>query len=138
MNNRKKIRWWWILLMSIIARVGFILLTFPYMYIYAHFINTGHNAQFYKDYFFDNRAWISTGLGIPVFFLIGIWIAKKTNPFITVHILWFWIFYTLGDIPIELLGGDLENFWQQLIVAHITKLFSLYLGARIIQSKRSI
>ena len=127
-NVKRRLRWGWIIGLSILVRIVFIGLTFPYMVVYSYLFNPGHDAEFYRNYFFENRAWISTGLGIPVFILIGYWFTRKVGFRANEHNIWLWVCYTFGDIPIELFGGNLEDFWRLLMIAHVSKLASLYFG----------
>lgn len=127
MVQRRQLRWWWILLYPIALRIFMILLTFPYMMIYAALINPGMEESFYQEYVFDNRGWISTFIGLPVFYGACYLMGKKIKVDIVRNCMLMVLVYALSDIPLEYVVGDLSE-WT-LMVAHASKLFVGYFGA---------
>lgn len=125
-TNTKKLRWSWIILFPILLRILMIALTFPYMFIYSALIETGQSPSYYEQYVFENRAWISTILGLPVFYYACYFMGKRIQQDIVRNCLFVVGAYIITDIPIEWAVGDISD-WR-LIVAHASKLVIGYMG----------
>lgn len=127
MTNQIKLKWGWIILYPIGLRLLMIALTFPYVFIYSTFINSGEPAGFYEQYVFENRAYISTLLGLPVFYMACYRMGMKIKFNVKKNCLAMVGMYIIMDIPLELAVGDISD-WR-LLIAHSSKLIIGFLAA---------
>ncbi len=125
--KKGKIRWGWIILYPIALRLLMIILTFPYMIVYSFAVNPGMSEEFYKNYVFDNRAWISTGIGLPVFYLACYIMARRIKVEVVRNCLFMVGVYIIMDVPLEIVVGDPTE-WT-LLIAHSSKLIVGYWAA---------
>jgi hypothetical protein len=128
--NFRGIRWGRVLLGFLIAEVVLIAAAFAWVAVYSYFINTGHPNEFYEAYAQRSSPWVSLVVGIPVFFLVGRWVARKSpGAEIVSAVALFGICFLL-DCALMLAGDNPALTPLFLAINYPAKLLACYWGAR--------
>ena len=114
-------------LLVLIVNVGVSVL---YMVVYGHWIDPGHDEQYYQDHIKVAAPYCSIVAGIPLMFLAGWWVGGWwEGAFAVKAALLVWLAYALIDISVLLMAGLEARIAVLVAVSLLTKLAAVYLGA---------
>ena len=105
-------------------------LSFVYMVVYSHLIDSGHDERYYREHVKVAAPYCSIVAGIPLMFLAGWWIAAWWEvAFAVKAALMVWLIYALIDIAALTAAGLTTRLAVLAAVSLLTKLAAVYLGA---------
>lgn len=101
--------------LALFAEILLIASTIIYMVLYSYLINPGHPKEFYEQHINSAAPWLSIFCGIPIFFLLASWLARRAakSPVPATNIrtsiiasaIGFWLIWALIDNSIMLAAG---------------------------------
>ena len=107
-------------------------ITILYMVVYSHLINPGHEKAYYDAHVRIAAPYCSIVAGIPLMFLVGVWVAGFWD--MTRGVQWaliVWLTYALIDLASLAAAGWSFRFGVLVAVSVLTKLAAVYCGAFI-------
>jgi len=103
-----------------------------YMVVYGHWIDPGHEEQYYHDHINVAAPYCSIVAGIPLMFLAGWWVGGWwKGAFAIKAALVVWLAYALIDISVLLAAGLTPGIAALFAISLLTKLAAVYVGALV-------
>ena len=109
-------------------------LTVLYMVVYGHVINTGHDKAYYEAHVQVAAPYSSIVAGIPLMFLVGLWVGRWDVTLAVKSALIIWLTYAVIDVAIVALSGLTLRMGVLVAVSLLTKLAAVYCGALVARS----
>jgi hypothetical protein len=129
----RKLLWGRIAGLAIVAEVLLVLSAVLYMVVYGYLIHPGETDAYYEAYARIASPYVAICAGLPIFFLLSRWLARKAPPRALAHALALWVAVVVLDTGI-LIGMEgfagiarILPFW---LTSHATKLLGAWLGSR--------
>ncbi len=139
-----------VLALTVLAEVLLIAMTILYMVLYSYLINPGHSKEFYEQHVQSAAPWLSITCGIPIFFVLGLWLATRARKYpvpannvaksVTVSAICFWLVWSVLDSTFILASGGMAAIQQVLpfwLGSHVSKALSIWAAVRFHRSRIS-
>ena len=128
----------WLIGVALLVMVANIVVSILYMVVYSYLIDPGHAQQYYDDHVQVAAPYCSIIAGIPLMFLAGRWVGGWwQGQFAVKSALVVWLVYAVIDIAIVVAAGAASQIGLLVAVSVVTKLASVYAGARFANGSRS-
>ncbi|MFO0810150.1 MAG: hypothetical protein U0746_16135 [Gemmataceae bacterium] len=115
---------------AVLVLVANVAISIVYMVAYGHWIDPGHEEQYYRDHIQVAAPYCSIVAGMPLMFLAGWWVGRRwESEFAVKAALTVWLTYVLIDIAVLLAAGMTTRIAVLFTASFATKLAAVYLGA---------
>jgi len=132
MNGMTLGRLAWLVGVAVLVLLVNVAVSILYMVVYGHWIDTGHDEQYYQDHIKVAAPYCSIVAGIPLMFLAGWWVGGWwEGAFAVKAALVVWLAYALIDIGVLLMAGLTARIAILSAGSLLTKLAAVYLGALV-------
>ncbi len=122
----------WLVGVALLVLVVNVAASVLYMVVYGHWIDPGHEEQYYRDHIQVAAPYCSIVAGIPLMFLAGWWVGGWWGgKFAVKAALVVWLAYALIDIGVLLAAGLTARIAALFAVSFLTKLAAVYVGALV-------
>ena len=106
-------------------------ITILYMVVYSHVIDVGHEKAYYEDHVKLAAPYYSIVAGIPLMFLVGVWVGGWDAALAVKSALVIWLTYAVIDTAIVAASGLTFRMGVLVAVSLLTKLAAVYCGALV-------
>ena len=112
---------------AVLAEVVLIAAAFGWVAIYSYLINPDQPVSVYEQHAVDAGPWISIGVGIPLFYGVARWVARKRSTAVA-----FCAIFLLFDVAVlaTVSGPDALSIGGLIILSYVTKALATWFGAR--------
>ncbi|CAN5257025.1 hypothetical protein BH10PLA2_BH10PLA2_31600 [soil metagenome] len=127
----------WLVGVALLVMVVNVGLSVLYKVVFGHWIDPGHEEQYYHDHIQVAAPYSSIIAGFPLMFLAGWWVSRWWGGESAIRAaLVVWLTYALIDIGVVLAAGPTARIAVLSAVSVLTKLGAVYLGA-VVACRRS-
>src|SRR5262245_42966701 len=106
-------------------------ITILYMVVYSHVIDVGHEKAYYEAHVQNAAPYCSIVAGIPLMFLVGVWVGGWDVTLAVQSALIIWLTYAVIDLAILALSGLTPRIGVLAAISLLTKLTAVYCGALV-------
>ncbi|HMP03548.1 MAG TPA: hypothetical protein PKD86_08930 [Gemmatales bacterium] len=122
----------WLVGVAVLVMVANVVVSVLYMVVYGHWINPGHDEQYYRDHIQVAAPYCSIVAGIPLMFLAGWWVGGWWEGELAVMAaLTVWLADALIDFTVLVASGLTTKIAVLFALSILTKLGAGYFGALV-------